>query len=164
MLKYLGIGLLFSGLLTLEAACASFPGWRVFFPDCGLLVMLLYGFLGRGDMLVPLALLCGFIRGCGSSVPSGYFILAYLFVGYSLLRTRNLFFLDHPLIQFFASAFLGFITWLFLVLCHALRLIPSSHPEILERLAYACLSTALLTPVFIALGKRLVRLRKRFIS
>lgn len=162
MIKYLCIGLLFSGALSLENYLSCAFSMAAVVPDVGLIWILVYSARGRGRILIPLCFLWGWIKGCGTSDPAGIYILSYLAVGYLLFKTRSFFFIERPLTQFVLCIFCGLFYWLLIVLCRRMGWLWDPGSDMLIRQVYACISAAFFAPLVIFLYDRLVFVRKRF--
>ena len=98
-LKYLFLGFFAGALVALRGAVVSLLPAPGMIPDPVLLLILAYAALGKGRLLVPLALLLGWVRGAAGEEPVGFFILTYLILGRSLLFVRDYFFMERVVPQ-----------------------------------------------------------------
>lgn len=161
MLKYLGIGLLFSGLLMTEASVNAVAGPVRLFPDPALLIIVVVGIRGGIRQMPALCLVMGFVQGGQGPAPAGFYILAYLFISAFLHHTGSFFFTEHPLTQLFLALLMVGVYGLFFAAGQMLHLWPEITRAGTLQGIYAGLLTAVLVPVALAIGRRFRPARRR---
>lgn len=157
MLKYLVIGVLFSGLLTLEAMLRNDMALGSYAPDMALVLILVYSIRGDGRLLAGLSLLMGFVKAAGCAAPAGPYILAYLATGFVLIKVRSFFFMERPLTQISLGLILGLLYFGVMAAFQRSGLVRST----LDIHLYSCLTAAAIVPVASIVYGRLGPLRRK---
>ena len=160
MLKYAMLGLLLSGIFSLEGGLGVLPLAGPLIPDLGLLVILAYACRGRGRVIASLCFLCGWLKGAQAAEPAGIYILAYLVIALVLFNSRSLFFTDRPWTQLLLSLFFALFYWILLAACRGLELLPDYSMERLKYQALSCATAACAAPLVFRAYDHLVFLRK----
>jgi cell shape-determining protein MreD len=158
MLKYLIIGILFSGLLTLEALVRNATALGTCTPDLALVLILAYSSRGDGRLTAGLCLLLGLVKAAGCAAPAGPYILAYLATGLFLFKVRSLFFMKRPLTQISLGLILGLLYFGIMTAFQRSGLVR----EALDFHLHSCLAAAVVLPLACVVYDRLGPLRRRF--